>query len=154
MKHRCRHREAADLAGVPEKLPGLRVVGVDPFGRVDDHLAAERAVDDERRAVGGTALAAICLPPILAGLLVDGEEVRARGLIAKEDELVAVKDGRAPMAPLDVEGAVLCRKVALPDHGTAAIERDDLAGAEPGIDQCPVGDRARRREVVLVVHGC
>ena len=137
---------------MPEERSGLRVVGIDALGRVDDELGAERAFDDERRAVGRASLAAVRLPAVLARLLVDGQQVRARRLIAEQDQQVAVEHRRAAVSPLNVERAVLLRQVPLPDDRAGAIERDDLSGAEPGEHQRAVGDRARRREVVLVVH--
>ena len=42
-------------------------------------------------------------------------------------------------------------ELPLPHDGAGAIERDDLAGAEPREHQRAVGHRARRGEVVLVV---
>ena len=56
------------------------------------------------------------------------------------------------MAPLDVERAVLFGQVPLPGDGARPIQRDDLSGSEPCVDEVAVGHRARRREVVLVVH--
>ena len=98
---------------------------------------------DERRAVGRAPLAAIRLPAVLARLLVEGKQIRSRRLVAEQDQQVAVEHRRAAVSPLDVERAVLGREVPLPDDRAGSIERDDLAGAEPGEDERAVGDRAR-----------
>ena len=49
------------------------------------------------------------------------------------------------------KGAISRAEVPLPGDGAVAVQRDDLAGAEPRVDPRAVGDGARRGEVVLVV---
>ncbi len=152
VKHRGRNRKPVRLADVPQQRAGSRIVRVETLAGVDDQLRAERALDDERCAVGGTPLPAIRFPALLAGGLVEADQVRARRLIAQQNQQVVEEHGRAGMSPLNVEGADLLAQVALPDHRALPIEREQLTGAEPREHQRAVGDGARRGEVVLVVN--
>ena len=73
-------------------------------------------------------------------------------MVGQQEERVLEQRGRAAVAPDHVERRDLGPQVPLPHQLAVHVERDDLARAEPGVDHLPVGDRARRREVVLVVH--
>src|SRR4029450_13659679 len=95
---------------------------------------------------------AIRLPPILAGPLVDGEQVARRLVIAQQDQRVLKQRRRAAVPPLDVERRNLLAEIALPDDLAGHVERDDLTGAEPRVHHLAVGDRTRTGEVVLVVY--
>src|SRR5215211_1183975 len=110
---------------MPEKRTAPAVVGVETLGRVHDHFGAEGAFDHQRCAVRRPALTAVRLPPILAGRLVNCEQIRAGRLIAEQDQEIAMQYRRAAVPPLNVERAVLFREVSLPNDYTAAIERDD-----------------------------
>ena len=57
------------------------------------------------------------------------------------------------MPPVDVEWRELLPEVLRPHHSTAHVERDELAGAEPGEEVLAARDRRRRGEVVLFVEG-
>ena len=72
---------------MPEERAGPRIVGVDTLARVDDELRTGRRSATTNGVVYDiAALAAIRLPPLLAGLLVHGEQIRRRRVIAQQDQ--------------------------------------------------------------------
>ena len=56
------------------------------------------------------------------------------------------------MAPLDVERRNLRTEMALPHDLAVHVERHKLPAAEPRVHELSVGDGARARQVVFVVH--
>src|SRR6185503_548534 len=80
--------------------------------------------------------------------------IRGRGMVAEQQERVAVDDGRAAVAPLKVERRDLLTQMPLPDRLAVDAHRDDLSRAEPRVDERAIARRARRRQVVLVVYRC
>src|SRR5262245_45233375 len=152
VERRHRDGEAVALAGPPQEPACLGVVGVDPRGRVHDHLVALRSAHDGGRAVRDRARRPLDLEALLAGRGIEGEEVRPRLVVAQQVEDLAVERGRAAVAPVDLEGTVLAAEVALPDELALDVERHELPVSEPRVHAAAVGDRARAREVVLLVH--
>jgi hypothetical protein len=73
-------------------------------------------------------------------------------MIADQHEQILIERRRAAVPPVDVERGDLLAEVALPHQLAVHVERDDLAGTEPCVDELPVRHRAWRGEVVLVVH--
>ena len=73
-------------------------------------------------------------------------------MVAQENEAVLVDDGRAAVTPVDLEGAVRRTQMFFPDQLSGEIDGRDLPRREPCVYALAVADRARRREVVLLVN--
>ena len=152
VKHRRRDRRLTRGVRKPQQGAGGRIVPVDALARVDEELVAARGRDDQRRAVRGTTLAAVCLPPLLTRARVERDHVRRRLVIAEQDQQVPVEHRRAAVSPVDVERRVLFAEMLRPHDTATHVEGHELTGAEPGEDTLAVGDGCRRRQVVLLVE--
>src|SRR5262245_19247447 len=150
---KCRggNRELVRAADVPKECAGARIVRVDALARIDDQLGTGRRFDDKRRRIRHPSLAAVYTPAFLARLLVDGEQIGGWRVIAQQEDGVAEQRRRARVPPVDLEGRDFLAEMPLPDNLAVHVERDDLARAEPGVDDLSVRHGAGARQVVLVV---
>src|SRR5438477_19670 len=73
-------------------------------------------------------------PALLAGAIVERQQVRIGLVITEQDQQVPIYRGRAAVAPVIDERAVLLAQVALPKLAPFQIERHHLPIAEPGVD--------------------
>jgi hypothetical protein len=73
-------------------------------------------------------------------------------VVAQKNELVLVDDGRAAVAPVDLERAVVGSQMFLPNELPCQIERRYLAGRKPRVYALAVGHWTRRCEVVFLVN--
>jgi hypothetical protein len=85
---------------------------------------------------------------------VDAQQVRCRLVIAEQDQHIAEQRRRTTVTPVDVERTVIATQIARPHRFPCHIQRDNLSGAEPGIDPLAVGYRTCRREIMFVVNLC
>ena len=132
---------------LPEQL-AVQIVGAHALRPRGHELRSQVVLPDERRRPVLALLVALDLPHLLAGVLVEGGEERAGGVVVDDVQPVVVEDRRRGGPHL--QQRVVDVELPGPDGLAAHVERGDLAdGPEVDVHAPPVGDRRLRREAVL-----